>query len=399
MPGDTRSESGQARTHPRSALGNKDETGHGHTRFMPLPPLAGYTVAVTADRRREEQVELLRRRGANVVEGPTIRTEPLADDTALRSGIEATIAEPPEFTVLLTGVGTRSLLGAAESMGLGDELFDAIASSAVYARGPKATGAAVTAGIEVSWRTPGERGTEIVAALSDEARRGARIAVQRDGASEPELATALSALGADAVDLPVYRWTTPDDPQPALRVVDAICNVAIDAVTFTSSPSVRNLVTLAEGAGCRSELLAALNGPVLAVCVGPVTGEAARAVGIENVVSPLRARLGAMVLAMAAALSDRTRTLVLRGTPVILQGSMAVIGEEEVRLTERERAVLHVLAGAGGAVVPKRALLRQVWGDAADEHAVEVTVGRLRRRLGDAGDAVQTVPRRGYRLA
>jgi uroporphyrinogen-III synthase len=78
---------------------------------------------------------------------------------------------------------------------------------------------------------------------------------------------------------------------------------------------------------------------------------------------------------------------------------MAVIGEDEVRLTERERAVLHVLANAGGAVVPKRSLLRQVWGDGADEHAVEVTVGRLRRRLGDAGDAVQTVPRRGYRLA
>src|SRR5688500_7624337 len=101
-----------------------------------------------------------------------------------------------------------------------------------------------------------------------------------------------------------------------------------------------------------------------------------------------------MVLLLAATLSDRARTLVLRGTPVILQGSLAVIGEEEVRLTERERAVLHVLAGAGGAVVAKRALLHQVWGGLADEHAVEVTVGRLRRRLGEAGDAVQTVPRR-----
>ena len=137
----------------------------------------------------------------------------------------------------------------------------------------------------------------------------------------------------------------------------------------------------------------------MAVCVGPVAAETARAVGIHDAVTPARARLGAMVLALAAALSGRTRTLVMRGTPVTLQGSMAVIGEQEVRLTERERAVLHVLAGAGGAVVAKRALLREVWGDTADEHAVEVTVGRLRRRLGHAGHAVQTVPRRGYRLA
>ena len=366
---------------------------------MPIPPLAGYTVAVTADRRREEQVELLRRRGADVVEGPTIRTEPLAEDGALRAAIEATIAAPPDFTVLLTGLGVRSLLGAAESMGLGDELHDAIAMSEVYTRGPKATGAAVTAGIDVSWRTPGERSTEILAALTDAAQQGARIAVLRDGNRDPVLTHALRVLGADAVDLPVYRWSMPEDAQPALRLVDAICNRLVDAVTFTSSPAIRNLIAMARESGRTDELLAALNGPVLAVCIGPVAAETANDSGIERVVAPTRARLGAMVLSLAAALSERTRTLVLRGAPVILQGSMAVIGEDEVRLTERERAVLQVLAGAGGAVVPKRALLRQVWGDSVDEHAVEVTVGRLRRRLGDVGDAVMTVPRRGYRLA
>jgi DNA-binding winged helix-turn-helix (wHTH) protein len=38
-----------------------------------------------------------------------------------------------------------------------------------------------------------------------------------------------------------------------------------------------------------------------------------------------------------------------------------------------------------------------VWHGAADDHAVEVTVGRLRRRL-DGVLRVETVPRRGYRL-
>jgi uroporphyrinogen-III synthase len=366
---------------------------------MPIPPLAGYTVAVTADRRREEQVELLRRRGADVIEGPTIRTEPLADDEALRTAVGALIADPPEITVLLTGVGLRSLLASAESFGRGDALVDALARSEIYTRGPKATGAAVTAGLDIAWRSPGERSTEILSALTDRAAAGARIAVQRDGEAQPLLADALAVLGADAVDVPVYRWSIPHDPGPALRLLESVCAHSVDAVTFTSSPAVRNLVSMAETAGCTDEMLAAFAGSVLATCVGPVCAETAEAAGIDVAVTPVRARLGAMVLALAATLSDRARTLVLRGTPVILQGSLAVIGEEEVRLTERERAVLHVLAGAGGAVVPKRALLRQVWGDAADEHAVEVTVGRLRRRLGDAGDAVQTIPRRGYRLA
>src|SRR5439155_24741902 len=182
---------------------------------MSIAPLAGYTIAVTADRRREEQVELLRRRGADVIEGPTVRTEPLADDSALRAGIEEIVAAPPEITVLLTGLGVRSLLGAAESMGLGDDLLEAIASSEVYARGPKATGAAVTAGIDVAWRTSGERATEILRELSDAAARGARIAVQRDGDAEPWLANALDALGAAVVDIPVYRWSMPEDIVPA----------------------------------------------------------------------------------------------------------------------------------------------------------------------------------------
>jgi uroporphyrinogen-III synthase len=362
--------------------------------------MAGYTVAVTADRRREEQVELLRRRGAFVVEGPTVRTEPLADDTAVRAGVEALIASPPEVTVLLTGLGVRTLVGAAESMGRGDALLDALRRSEVYTRGPKATGAAVTAGIEVAWRTAGERSTELLAKVRSRAEAGARIAVQRDGDDRARLADALAALGADAVDVPVYRWSVPDEVAPALRLLEVVCAGGVDAVTFTSSPAVRNLFALADGAGCGDDLLAALSGPVVAACVGPVCAETAVELGMRRIVQPTRARLGTMVQVLAHELSGRARRLVLGGTAVTLQGALAVVDGEEVRLTDRERDVLRVLADAGGAVVPKRTLLRDVWGDAsADEHAVEVTVSRLRNRLGPVGAALATVPRRGYRLA
>ena len=367
---------------------------------MVIPPLAGYTVAVTADRRREEQVELLRRRGAEVIEGPTVRTEPLSDDSALRTAIETLIAEPPAITVMLTGLGVRSLLGAAESMGVGDELLDALARSEVYTRGPKATGAAVTAGIEVSWRSTGERSTEVHRAVADAAQAGVRIAVVRDGDSEPRLARSLADVGADTVDVPVYRWTMPEDRQPAERLLDAVCSQSVDAVTFTSSPSVRNLFALAAERGLHHELLGALNGSVLPVAVGPVCAETAKALGVDAPITPTRARLGSMVLALAAELSGRARQLVVAGDDVVLQGSLAIVGGEEVRLADRERSVLHALADARGAVVTKRSLVRSVWGDTtADEHTVEVTVSRLRRRLGRAGEAIQTVPRRGYRLA
>jgi uroporphyrinogen-III synthase len=367
---------------------------------MAIPPLAGFTVAVTADRRREEQVELLRRRGADVIEGPTVRTEPLGDDAALGEAIDAMIGAPPDITVMLTGLGVRSLLGAAESRGVGDQLMDAIAASAVYTRGPKATGAAVTAGIEVAFRTAGERSVELCETLASAASAGRRIAIVRDGDAEPHLARSLGALGASTVDMPVYRWTMPVDLQPAQRLLDAVCSRSVDAVTFTSSPAVRNLFSIASDAGLQHELLAALNGPVAPVAVGPVCAETAKALGVELAITPKRARLGTMVLSLAAELGTRVRRLRLGGVDIMLQGSLAVIGDAEARLADRERALLHVLADAGGAVVTKRALVRSVWGDtSADEHTVEVTVSRLRRRLGVAGEAIMTVPRRGYRLA
>jgi uroporphyrinogen-III synthase len=364
-----------------------------------FPPLAGFTVAVTADRRREEQVELLRRRGASVVEGPTVRTVPLVDDASLRAALEDIIDRPPEITVLTTGVGMRGMVAAAESVGREEVLLDAIATSDVVARGPKAVGAAVAVGVNVTWKAPTEQNQEVIEYLTDRARTGARIAIQRDGDERPLVAMELAGLGAEVVDVPVYRWVLPEDTAPALRLLDATCNRSVDAVTFTSSPAIRNLFVLADRMGVRRDLVSALNEGVLAGCVGPVCVATAKEFGVSDVAVPRRSRLGAMVQALGVALSARAIQLSLASVHVTLQGSMAVVGGNAVQLTDRERRVLEALVRARGAVISKQVLLRDVWlAEAVEEHAVEVTVARLRRRLGPAGVAVETVPRRGYRL-
>src|SRR5437879_3920467 len=96
--------------------------------------------------------------------------------------------------------------------------------------------------IAVTADRPRAERAEILRELSDAAARGARIAVQRDGDAEPWLANALDALGAAVVDIPVYRWSMPEDIVPAQRLVEAVCARSVDAITFTSSPAVRNLV-------------------------------------------------------------------------------------------------------------------------------------------------------------
>jgi len=74
-------------------------------------------------------------------------------------------------------------------------------------------------------------------------------------------------------------------------------------------------------------------------------------------------------------------------------------GDESVRLTDRERDMLRVLAGTPGETVPRAALAGN--GGSVSERAVDVQVNRLRRKLErNPADPlfVQTVRGIGYRL-
>jgi uroporphyrinogen-III synthase len=366
-----------------------------------LAPLDGFTVGVTADRRADEQAELLRRRGAEVVHGPVIRTLPLTDGADLAAATEAVIAAVPDILVALTGVGIRSWFEAADGHDRGDALRAAVGGATVIARGPKAAGALATVGLDASWRAPGETSAEVEAHLGADLA-GRCIAVQRDGAAEPHLARALARAGARVVDVPVYRWVLPDDLAPATSLIAALADGGLDAVTFTSAAAISNLFAIAADTGGEArveDVRDALRGPVLPVCVGPVSAARLAAHGVDRPVHPARWRLGPMVRCLAEALATRRRIVALAGGAAVFQGTSIEVGTAVVSLSRREAQLLAALADADGAVVGKDRLARTVWEPGTDPHVVEVTVARLRRRLGPAGDALQTVPRRGYRLA
>jgi DNA-binding response OmpR family regulator len=68
-------------------------------------------------------------------------------------------------------------------------------------------------------------------------------------------------------------------------------------------------------------------------------------------------------------------------------------------LTRKEMGILEELLTADGAVVSAEELLERVWDENADPftRTVTVTIGRLRRKLGDP-DPINTVVGSGYRL-
>jgi two-component system phosphate regulon response regulator OmpR len=74
-------------------------------------------------------------------------------------------------------------------------------------------------------------------------------------------------------------------------------------------------------------------------------------------------------------------------------------GEETIRLTDREREMLRVLAASVGETVPRQALAGN--GESVSERTVDVQVNRLRRKIErDPANplVVQTVRGLGYRL-
>jgi uroporphyrinogen-III synthase len=363
-------------------------------------PLTGFTVAVTAARRREELTSLLERRGARVLEGPAIRIVPTQDDVELLAVTRACLEQAPDVVVATTGIGFRGWMEAADGWGLGDALRERLGRAELLARGPKAKGAVRAAGLAESWSPASEASDEVLARLLDEGVDGRRVAVQLHGEPLAEFTGALRAAGAEVVEVPVYRWVLPEDVRPLRRLVEQTVAGAVDCMTFTSAPAVSSTLTVARELGREADLVQALRGPVLVAAVGPVTATPLERAGIPSV-QPERARLGALVRTVVEELpARRTRTTRAGEHLLELRGHSVLVDGRCVDLTARQVGVLSALVDGGGRVLSRADLLRTAWRDEpADEHAVEMTVARLRTALGPAGRVVETVVKRGYRLA
>jgi uroporphyrinogen-III synthase len=365
-------------------------------------PLEGYTIGVTADRRADEQMKLLAGRGAECLHGPVIKTHPVGSEDEMQAATQLLLDNPPDMVIFTTGLGVRGWLEAADAVRIGDELRDVFGQAELLARGPKATGALVTVGFEVAWTAPRARYDDITELLSTRDMHGSRVAVQLDGAGAKELCDQIEAMGADVVRVPVYRWSLPADSSDAERLIRAVVERRVDALTFTAKPAVENFLEIAGFMSVVDEVVEVIDsGQVRVFCVGPVCATGITEAGLPEPFVPVRHRLGAMVQQVAQYFATQGEDVQMAGTRVRVQGRLALIdGCKAAWLTDRERALLTALLDRPGAVLSKPELLRRVWrGAETDEHLVEVTVARLRQRLGSASDGIETVVRRGYRVS
>lgn len=367
-----------------------------------IPRLLGHTVALTGDRRSDELAAHLHALGAEVLHGPMVRTRPVADDDRLlRAATDAVLTDPPDYLLATTGIGIRGWINAAEAWRARTELLQKLARTRILARGPKVVGSLSEAGLAAWYLTETGRTSAMVDHLLATGVAGAHVAIQLPGDAMDDTIATLTQAGARVTAIPVYEWTWPDDLEPARRVLRAIADVRVSAVTFTSRPAVRHFAALAAREGLEQAVIRALRRPVLPVCIGPTTADALRELIGATPISPDRAMLGALGPVVADELHARHHhhLRLPSGDDVVVQGRLVDGGGIQVMTSDREAAVLSTLIGRPLRTVSRAEILRTVWQvESVDPSVLDVTMVRLRRRLQGTGLTAATVASRGYLL-
>jgi uroporphyrinogen-III synthase len=276
-------------------------------------------------------------------------------------------------------------------------LIAALRRATLLSRGPKSRGAVRAAGLNDAWSPPSESSAEVLEHLLSGDLEGTRVAVQLHGEPLPDFVDALNCAGARVIQVPVYRWVLPENLAPLDRLLVAILDGCVDAVSFTSAPAAASVLSRAEDLGMLAPLLRRLRRDVLAACVGPVTAGPLVAQDVPTV-QPERSRIGALVRTLSEVLPARAPRWPVAGHVLELRGHAAVVDGVLRTVPPTPMALLRLLVARPGRVVPRAEMLSAMPAAGGDEHAVETAVARLRAALG-APRLVQTVVKRGYRLA
>ena len=83
----------------------------------------------------------------------------------------------------------------------------------------------------------------------------------------------LKKMGADVIIAEAYRSELPENKDKVEHLITSIINRKVDAVTFTSSLTVRNLFKMVNGKEKEDMLKVLRNGEVVVAAIGPVTAK------------------------------------------------------------------------------------------------------------------------------
>jgi uroporphyrinogen III methyltransferase/synthase len=267
----------------RAAL-QRDKLGWWESR-----PLYGWRVLVPRTKDQAGAMsDRLRMYGAVPVEVPTIAVEPPRTPAQMERAIKGLVTGRYEWIVFTSTNAVRAVREKFDEFGLDARAFAGVKIACV---GETTADAVRSYGIEPELVPSGEQSSEGLLLdfppYDDVLDPINRVLLPRADIATETLSAGLRERGWEIDDVTAYR--TVRAAPPAAEIRDAIKSGGFQAVCFTSSSTVRNLVGIAGKPHARTVVAA----------IGPQTAAAAREFGLRVDVQPDAATVPALVDALA----------------------------------------------------------------------------------------------------
>jgi uroporphyrinogen III methyltransferase/synthase len=230
--------------------------------------LYGKRIVVTRARAQAESlVRRIEEAGGEVVEFPTIEIQPPEEFSAFDAALAK--IETYDWLIFTSVNSVEPFLARLERQSKSTATLEAIRIGAI---GPETARRLEESGLRVTLVPMRYQAEGILDAVAPESVRGKRVLIPRAAEAREILPETLRERGA-AVDVVIaYRTVLPAvDPAP---LAECFGRREIDAVTFTSSSTVRNFARLF---GERE--LGAIVGASLIACIGPITARTVEELG------------------------------------------------------------------------------------------------------------------------
>jgi len=230
-------------------------------------PLFGQRIVVTRARHQASELSLaIESLGGEAWEFPMIEIVPPTDSSYLAKAISD--LKSFQWLIFTSSNGVEGFF--AELKRQERDVRD-LAGIEIVAIGPATLVALEQRGLRASFVPEEFRAEKIIEGLSGRIMSGQRVLLARAEEARDVLPEALKARGVEVWDVPVYKTVIGGANRGELQQM--LREKEIQAVTFTSSSTVRNFVTLLDGD-------VSLLKDVLLYSIGPITSATAQELGL-----------------------------------------------------------------------------------------------------------------------
>jgi len=261
-------------------------------RWFDNKPLFGKRIVVTRAREQASALsEQLRDAGAVPIEYPVIAFAPPADWAPLDGALRE--LDGYDWVIFTSVNGVRYVMERMQVLRVDVTKLD---NKKLGAIGPATAAELEQAGLRAQF-VPGEFVAEAVIEQIGDVQ-GQRILLPRADIAREVLVDGLQAKGAMVDNVVAYRTVLGEAPGD---VVGMLRNQQIDAVTFTSSSTVKNFFARLEQSGVDNDTARDLLASVTVAAIGPITAQTARDYGLNVAIEADKYTIDGLVSALVEA--------------------------------------------------------------------------------------------------